>query len=181
MNPNIFIATRLLLLCVVVGLAQLLSRWSGQQDQVPGRAAPPHAGLARRALLYGPTATLRHRLGNVARPALVLHHLRHAVHGGPAPVSGWPGRRTWRRCWPSPAPEGRGAPGISTTWASCSLAFVMFWAYFAFSQFLIIWSGNLPEEITWYPAAGAAGGRWWGWRLSLFHFVLPSCCCSRAT
>ena len=30
------------------------------------------------------------------------------------------------------------------------LAMVMLWAYFAFSQFLIIWSGNLPEETTWY-------------------------------
>jgi len=30
------------------------------------------------------------------------------------------------------------------------LALVMLWAYFAFSQFLIIWSGNLPEEIHWY-------------------------------
>jgi hypothetical protein len=30
------------------------------------------------------------------------------------------------------------------------LALVMLWAYFAFSQFLIIWSGNLPEEIVWY-------------------------------
>ena len=31
----------------------------------------------------------------------------------------------------------------------------MLWAYFAFSQFLIIWSGNLPEEMPWYltPAA----------------------------
>jgi hypothetical protein len=29
-------------------------------------------------------------------------------------------------------------------------AFVMLWAYFSFSQFLIIWSGNLPEEIPWY-------------------------------
>src|SRR3954471_16706146 len=29
------------------------------------------------------------------------------------------------------------------------LAFIMVWAYFAFSQFLIIWSGNLPEEIPW--------------------------------
>jgi hypothetical protein len=26
----------------------------------------------------------------------------------------------------------------------------MLWAYFSFSQFLIIWSGNLPEEIPWY-------------------------------
>lgn len=29
-------------------------------------------------------------------------------------------------------------------------AFVMLWAYFSFSQFLIIWSGNLPEEVPWY-------------------------------
>ena len=26
----------------------------------------------------------------------------------------------------------------------------MLWAYFTFSQFLIIWAGNLPEEIVWY-------------------------------
>ena len=30
------------------------------------------------------------------------------------------------------------------------LALVMLWAYFAFSQYLIIWSGNLPEEIVYY-------------------------------
>src|SRR5256885_10491406 len=29
-------------------------------------------------------------------------------------------------------------------------AFNMLWAYFSFSQLLIIWSGNLPEEITFY-------------------------------
>ncbi len=30
------------------------------------------------------------------------------------------------------------------------LTFTMVWAYFSFSQWLIIWAGNLPEEITWY-------------------------------
>ena len=35
------------------------------------------------------------------------------------------------------------------------LAFVMLWAYFSFSQYLIIWSGNLPEEIAWYLAPAA--------------------------
>src|SRR5207302_7795047 len=30
------------------------------------------------------------------------------------------------------------------------LAFTMFWAYLSFSQFLIIWSAKLPEEITFY-------------------------------
>ena len=39
------------------------------------------------------------------------------------------------------------------------LAFVMLWAYFSFSQLLIIWAGNLPEEIPFYlqRAAAAAG------------------------
>ncbi len=46
------------------------------------------------------------------------------------------------------------------------LAFVMLWAYFSFSQYLIIYSGNLPEEITWYthrlfrPAGGSSASRW---------------------
>ena len=31
-----------------------------------------------------------------------------------------------------------------------TLAFVMLWAYVAFSQYLLIWAGNLPEEIPWY-------------------------------
>src|SRR6185437_4791269 len=30
------------------------------------------------------------------------------------------------------------------------LAFVMVWTYFSFSQFMIIWSENLPEETPWY-------------------------------
>jgi len=53
------------------------------------------------------------------------------------------------------------------------LAFVMFWAYVSFSQYLIIWAGNLPEEIPWYLRRLQGG---WGWiaaAILLFHFVLP--------
>lgn len=53
------------------------------------------------------------------------------------------------------------------------LAFVMLWAYISFSQFLIIWSGNLPEEIIWYKARLAGGWQWLGVALILFHFALP--------
>jgi len=35
-------------------------------------------------------------------------------------------------------------------WGNLMLALVMLWTYFAFSQYLIIWSANLPEETTWY-------------------------------
>ncbi len=53
------------------------------------------------------------------------------------------------------------------------LAFVMLWAYFQFSQFLIIWSGNLPEEITWYLARTRGGWQWLAIAIILFHFALP--------
>jgi len=53
------------------------------------------------------------------------------------------------------------------------LAFVMIWAYLAFSQLLIIWSGNLPEEISWYLHRSHGGWFWIGIGLIVFHFALP--------
>jgi hypothetical protein len=53
------------------------------------------------------------------------------------------------------------------------LAFVMIWAYFSFSQFLIIWSGNLPEEIPWYMRRLFGGWGYVAFALVLFHFALP--------
>jgi len=53
------------------------------------------------------------------------------------------------------------------------LTFVVLWAYFAVSQLIIIWSGNLAEEITWYR--GRLLGGWSGVSLLLvlLHFALP--------
>jgi hypothetical protein len=53
------------------------------------------------------------------------------------------------------------------------LAFVMLWAYLEFSQFLIIWGGNLTEEIPWYLRR--MQGTWGhiGLLLVLLNFVLP--------
>jgi hypothetical protein len=53
------------------------------------------------------------------------------------------------------------------------LAFIMVWAYFAFSQWLIIWAGNLPEEITWYMRRLHGGWEYVGLFLVLFHFAVP--------
>jgi hypothetical protein len=53
------------------------------------------------------------------------------------------------------------------------LAFVMLWAYLSFSQFLIIWAGNLPEEIPWYIER--IRGSWGAIAIALvvFHFFVP--------
>jgi hypothetical protein len=64
-------------------------------------------------------------------------------------------------------------PGHFHDWGKLLLAFVMLWTYFSFSQFLIIWSGNLPEEITWYAARTRGGWQWLAIALALFHFALP--------
>ena len=52
-------------------------------------------------------------------------------------------------------------------------AFVMIWSYVSFSQYLIIWSGNLPEEIPWYLARFRGGWGWIGLLVLLFQFLLP--------
>ena len=53
------------------------------------------------------------------------------------------------------------------------LAFVMLWAYCAFSQYLLIWSGNLREEIKWYLPRKSGGWGWIALALIVFHFFLP--------
>jgi len=53
------------------------------------------------------------------------------------------------------------------------LAFVMLWAYFSFSQYLIIWSGNLPVEIAWYLHRLQTGWRPVAIALIVFHFCVP--------
>jgi len=53
------------------------------------------------------------------------------------------------------------------------LAFVMLWAYMGFSQLLIIWSGNLPEEIPWYTTRLNNGWQYVGLILLVFQFVVP--------
>ena len=58
-------------------------------------------------------------------------------------------------------------------WGNLTLALVMLWTYFAFSQYLIIWSANLPEETTWYVDRTHGG---WGaivLTIVILQFIFP--------
>ena len=57
--------------------------------------------------------------------------------------------------------------------AKFTLTFIMLWAYFSFSQWLIIWAGNLPDEITWYMRRLHGGWQYVGLVLVIFQFVVP--------
>ena len=53
------------------------------------------------------------------------------------------------------------------------MAFTMLWAYIQFSQFLIIWSGNIEEETPYYLARTHAGWKFVALFLIVFHFFIP--------
>jgi hypothetical protein len=64
-------------------------------------------------------------------------------------------------------------PGHFHDISNLMLAFVMLWAYFSFSQYLLIWSGNLPEEITWYLHRLQTGWKVIALVLIVVHFAAP--------
>jgi len=51
--------------------------------------------------------------------------------------------------------------------------FVIFWAYIGFSQYFLIWYGNIPEETHWFQVRWVGNWKAIGYLLVLGHFALP--------
>ncbi|MEO8078090.1 MAG: hypothetical protein ABI818_17310 [Acidobacteriota bacterium] len=64
-------------------------------------------------------------------------------------------------------------PGQFLDLGKLLLAFTMLWAYFSFSQFLIIWAGNLPEEIPFFLHRLQGGWQYISLLILAGHFGLP--------
>lgn len=64
-------------------------------------------------------------------------------------------------------------PKFQIDMGSLMLAFTLFWSYTSFSQMMLIWIGNLPEEIPFYLKRSSQG--WWAVSAGLivFHFAVP--------
>ena len=52
-------------------------------------------------------------------------------------------------------------------------AFTFFWGYIAFSQFMLIWYANIPEETHFFAARLTSSWSGWTWCLLIFHFIIP--------
>lgn len=52
-------------------------------------------------------------------------------------------------------------------------AFVFFWGYIAFSQYMLIWYGNIPEETMWYQLRQEGGWFWVSMLLLFGHLLIP--------
>jgi hypothetical protein len=66
-------------------------------------------------------------------------------------------------------------PDLLNSLGSLLLAFLMLWAYFAFSQLILIYAGNLPEEAIWYVRR--IQGAWVivGLAVAILDFIIPFC------
>jgi hypothetical protein len=65
------------------------------------------------------------------------------------------------------------SPQVLNDYGNLLLTFTMLWAYLSFSQFLIIWGGNLREEIPWYMTRARGGWTAVALMLIIFHFAVP--------
>lgn len=52
-------------------------------------------------------------------------------------------------------------------------AFINFWAYIAFSQYLLIWYANIPEETFWFQNRSEGSWLYWSIGLIFVHFLIP--------
>jgi hypothetical protein len=57
--------------------------------------------------------------------------------------------------------------------ANLLLAALCGWIFVNFAQYLIIWNGNLPDEIAWYLPRGRHGWQWLSRTVFIFYFALP--------
>src|SRR5437762_3538213 len=65
------------------------------------------------------------------------------------------------------------SPLLFNDFGNLLFTFTMLWAYLSFSQYLIIWSGNLPDETQWYRSRASGGWAWVAVLLIVFHFAVP--------
>ncbi|MFZ5468900.1 MAG: hypothetical protein ACOZIN_05620 [Myxococcota bacterium] len=177
LNVPFFLVRAAVYFAVWVGVGWALSRWSRQQDRAPGD--------------FWLTAK-QHRLGAGALPVLAvtltfaafdwLMSLRPEWYSTLFGVYYFAGSvlavfallalvvvlgRT------APLPGAQVTSAHLHSLGKFLLAFVAFWAYVAYSQFLLMWIANLPEEVPWYLERTTGGWQLVAVALGLGHFVLP--------
>lgn len=175
-NPAMFIGCSIGYLAFYSILALLLNRWSKKSDQ-------------------DPDAIERYWLKNISGPGLMLHALiltAVATHWVMSLQPGWASTMfpvifnintilcAWASgiimvLWLSEREPIKSIiqPIDKINMGSFLLAFTLFWSYVSFSQFMLIWVANLPEEIPFYLKRAGGGWEWVSRALMVFHFALP--------
>jgi hypothetical protein len=176
LNVPFFLVRALVYFVTWLGLAHWLNRWSREQDETSGaEVSGKFRGLsALGLLLYGLTITFAsidwamslepHWFSTIYGMLFGIGQVLSAFTLAVAVVTLLASEPPFVEVL---KPSHLGDLG------GLLLAFVMLWAYVSFSQFLLIWSGDLPEETTWYLHRLEGGWQVIGLSLILLHFAVP--------
>ena len=176
LSPSFFTGRTAVFFLLWIVLAFFLARWSLEQDRTaePGLSNRLRSLSAPGLLIYGFTSTFTsidwgmslepHWFSTIYGLILIIIQALGAM-AFVIVVAMWLAKRP-------PLSELISAGNFHDL-GNLLLTFVMLWAYLSFSQYLITWAGNLPEEITWYMSRSSGG--WAGPALFLivFHFAIP--------
>ena len=69
--------------------------------------------------------------------------------------------------------EGLVTPDMTRDLGNMLLTLTMFWGYLTLSQYLIVWSGNLPDEVRYFAVRLHGGWNWIGTLLVVGQFFIP--------
>jgi hypothetical protein len=177
LNTTFFLVRTVLFFAVWSGLAYLLSKWSREQDQIGG-GEPQGTWMQRLSggglVLYAITVLFM----SVDWVMSLDPHWFSTMYGilfmGGQGLSALAFTIAVAVLLSRTEPMARVIqPAHLHDLGKLLLAFVMLWAYFSFSQYLIVWSANLPEEIPWYLRRLSGGWQYVGLALIVGHFALP--------
>ena len=181
LNPTFFTIRTIVYFLVWIACATLLTRWSVQQDR--GETAVTEEDTRRFRVIAGPGLVLYVLLMSLAAVDWLMSldpHWYSTIFGfimvaGQGLCALSFAVAVLALLVPREPMNHVLRAGHFHDLGKLMLAFVMLWAYFSFSQFLIIWAGNLPEEIPFYLERLRNG---WGVVSAIIvagHFVLPFC------
>jgi len=176
LNTPFFLARAAACFAVWIGLALLLTRWSAGQDRTgdPALAVRMRNTSAVGMVLYFLTMTV----AAIDWAMSLEPHWFSTMYGFLFVIGqGLMGLSiaivVARRLSREAPMSGVFNAGHFHDFGKLLFAFTMVWAYLSFSQFLIIWSANLPEEIPWYQHRMSHGWEYIGLALVAFHFAVP--------
>ncbi len=176
LNVPFFLVRAVLYFGAWIALTHFLNRWSLEQDSRPDPAVARRLEMLSRGglVLYGLTETF----AAIDWAMSLDPHWFSTIYG--ILLMGGQGLATFAFVIPVAVILARRPPLSRIISADqfhdlgkLMLAFVMLWAYFSFSQLLLIWAANLPEEIPFYLRRIEGGWLWIGILLVLGHFTLP--------
>lgn len=176
LNPQFFTVRVVIYFAVWIGLAWLLNKWSSEQDRTgdPSMATRLEAMSGPGLILWGIATTF----SSIDWVMSLEAHWFSTVYGMIVMVVAALTAMSFvvfvlRELSTHEPIASAITPAQFNDLGNLMLAFVMLWAYLSFSQFLIIWAGNIKDEIPWYIARAFGG---WGAIaviLIVLHFALP--------